>query len=92
MEILGRESIFKGEYEHIVHVYLTSEGTLTLKQKSVELDRNLNATGDKFYTLRYAPTFKSNAGSFSSFTLDYNSFRSFNDMGVENTPYEDKTF
>jgi transposase-like protein len=57
MEVADRGS-YSGEHDHIVKFYLTSEGMLTIKQKSSELDSHLNVTGFKFRELTYIPKFK----------------------------------
>jgi hypothetical protein len=77
MELVDGRS-YSGEYEHIVHFYLTSEGELIIKQKSSELDRNLRVTGYKFLRLRHKPRFKLSKSRWGN-SLEYNSFRTLND-------------
>lgn len=78
MEIVDRGGVIRGEHEHIVRLYLTKEGTLTIKQKSSELDRNLCVTGYKFLTIGHKPRFKVKQNSRYA-AIEYDSFRTLND-------------
>ena len=78
MEIVDRGGAIRSEHEHIVRLYLTKEGTLTIKQKSSELDRNLRVTGYKFLTIGHKPRFKVRQNSRYA-AIEYDSFRTLND-------------